>query len=150
MRHIMNSLERGIMTADQDCYRKAHEIIENATCDNYDSKNDELIAKFMTAQQQTINFIAAVKHYQVKNPQQVRFDELLQNDTDTRDLLTARRNDAAVPRIGIAIAMSKILADARTRGLNPLDSQNIPVNLMDLLRKAFAAGASTFGNGCID
>ncbi len=150
MRHIMNSLERGIMTADQDCYRKAHEIIENATCDNYDSKNDELITKFLNAQQQTINFIAAVKHYKVENPKQVRFDELLQNDTDARDLLTARRNDAAVPRIGIAIAMSKILADARTRGLNPLDSQNIPINLLDLLRKAFAAGASTFGNGCID
>ena len=150
MRHIMNSLERGIMTADQDCYRKAHEIIENATCDNYDVKNDELITKLMAAQQQTINFIAAVKHYQVADPKQVRFDELLQADIGARDLLTARRNDAAVPRIGIAIAMSKILADARIRGLNPLDSQNIPVNLMDLLRKAFAAGASTFGNGCID
>ncbi len=149
-RHIMDSLERGIMTADQDCYRKAHEIIEDATCDNYDSNNDELITKFMTAQQQTINFIARIKCYQVAHPNQVKLEELLQNDIDARDLLTARRNDAAVPRIGIAIAMSKILANAKARNLNPLDSQNIPVNLLDLLRKAFAAGASTFGNGCID
>jgi hypothetical protein len=150
MKHIMDSLERGIMTADQDCYRKAHEIIENATCDDYDSSNDMLISKFTRAQQQTINFIAVVKHYKVADPNKVKLDELLQGDTGTRDLLTARRNDAAVPRIGIAIAMSKILANARAKALNPLDSQNIPVNLLDLLRKAFAAGASTFGNGCID
>ncbi len=150
MRHIINSLERGIMTADQDCYRKAHTIIEEATGDNYDPDKDPLTNKLIAAQQHTINFIAAVKRYQVADPKTVKIEELLQNDKDARDLLIARRNDAAVPRIGIAIAMSKILANAKAQGLNPLDSKNIPANQLDLLRKAFAAGASTFGNGCID
>lgn len=150
IKHNIDSLERAIITSDQDCYRKAHEIIEQATNSEYKSGNDLLILKFLKAQQSTINFIAAVKGYKVKDPKKVLIDELMQNDSSTRDLLIARRNDAAVPRIGIAVAMSKILAYAKENNLNPLDKQNIPINLLDLLRKAFAAGASTFGNGCID
>lgn len=150
VKHIINSLERAIITSDQDCYRKAHEIIEYATSPDYKSGNDLLILKFLNAQQSTINFIALIKGYKVKNSKKVLIEELMQDDISTRDLLIARRNDAAVPRIGIAIAMSKIFAHAKSLGLNPLMKETIPINLLDLLRKAFAAGASTFGNGCID
>jgi phosphoenolpyruvate carboxylase len=148
--HIIGSLERGIISADQDCYRKAHTIIESATNPDYNSSNDLLILKLVAAQQNTLNFIAQVKNYSVNNPKKVLITEIMQDDIKTRDLLIARRNDAAVPRLGIAVAMAQILQHAKSNNLNPLDEANIPTNLMDLLRKAFAAGASTFGNGCID
>lgn len=149
-KHIIDSLERGVITGDQDCYRKAHELIELSTNPEYKADKDILLNKLRNAQQTCINFIAKIKNYQVENPEQVRIEELMQNDHSARDLLIARRNDAAVPRIGIALSMREILANAKNSNLNPLDSKNIPVNLLDLLRKAFAAGASTFGNGCID
>lgn len=149
-RHIIDSLERGVITGDQECYRKAHELIELSTDPGYKADTDELLAKLKNAQQSCINFIAKVKNYQVLDPNQVKINELMQNNPSARDLLIARRNDAAVPRIGIALSMSQILTNAKVKNINPLDSQNIPVNLLDLLRKAFAAGASTFGNGCID
>jgi len=109
-----------------------------------------LIFKLLDAQQNTLNFIAQVKKYKVTNPKKVTITEIMQDDIEARDLLIARRNDAAVPRLGIALAMSQILNHCKENNLNPLDKSNIPVNLLDLLRKAFAAGASTFGNGCID
>jgi hypothetical protein len=86
----------------------------------------------------------------VANPKKVQLEELMQNDPAQRDLLLARRNDAAIPRMGIAVSIAKILEHARAKNLNPLAVENIPADLLDLLRKAFAAGASTFGNGCID
>lgn len=150
VRHVIDSLERGIISADQDCYRKAHSLIELATQPNYNSSNDLLILKLLQAQQNTLNFIAKVKNYKVQNPKKVLITEIMQDDIKTRDLLIARRNDAAVPRLGIAIAMREILQHCKEKNLNPLDKQSIPVNLLDLLRKAFASGASTFGNGCID
>lgn len=150
VRHSIDSLERGIISADQECYRKAHSIIEAATEPDYNSGNDLLIFKLLDAQQNTLNFIAKVKNYKVENPNKVTITEIMQDDIGTRDLLIARRNDAAVPRLGIAFAMSQILENCKENNLNPLDQANIPVNLLDLLRKAFAAGASTFGNGCID
>lgn len=148
--HMISSLEKGIMTADQECYRRAHAIIEKATNPNYRSGDDLLILKFLKAQQDTMNFIAYIKDYRVANPKKVQLEELMQNDPAQRDLLLARRNDAAVPRMGIAVSISKILEHARNKNLNPLAAENIPADLLDLLRKAFAAGASTFGNGCID
>jgi len=148
--HMISSLEKGIMTADQECYRRAHAIIEKATNPNYRSGDDLLILKFLKAQQDTMNFIAYIKDYRVANPKKVQLEELMQNDPAQRDLLLARRNDAAIPRMGIAVSISKILEHARNKNLNPLAAENIPADLLDLLRKAFAAGASTFGNGCID
>jgi phosphoenolpyruvate carboxylase len=148
--HMISSLEKGIMTADQQCYRRAHAIIEKATNPNYRSGDDLLILKFLKAEQDTLNFIALVKNYRVDNPQKVKLEELMQDNPAERDLLLARRNDAAIPRMGIAISIAKILEHARENNLNPLAAQNIPTELLDLLRKAFAAGASTFGNGCID
>jgi hypothetical protein len=148
--HMISSLEKGIMTADQECYRRAHAIIEKATNPNYRSGDDLLILKFLKAQQETMNFIAYIKNYRVANPKKVQLEELMQNDPAQRDLLLARRNDAAIPRMGIAVSIAKILEHARAKNLNPLAVENIPADLLDLLRKAFAAGASTFGNGCID
>jgi len=148
--HMISSLEKGIMTADQECYRRAHAIIEKATNPNYRSGDDLLILKFLKAQQDTMNFIAFIKDYRVANPKKVQLEELMQNDPAQRDLLLARRNDAAIPRMGIAVSISKILEHAHSKNLNPLAVENIPADLLDLLRKAFAAGASTFGNGCID
>lgn len=149
-KHIIDSLERGILTADQECYRKAHEIIEEATNPDYISGNDLLILKLLAGQQSTINFVAKIKKYQVENPKKVLITELMQDNITHRDLLVARRNDAAIPRIAIAKAMAEIFNYCKENDLNPLDQANIPTNLLDLLRKAFAAGASTFGNGCID
>ena len=150
LRHMIDSLERGIITADHDCYRYARELLEQSYNPNYKSANDKLIFKFINAQQATLNFVAAVKHYKVKHSNKVQFTEILQADPEYRDLMIARRNDAAVPRLGIALAMAEIFGHCRQEGVNPLSVENIPNNLLDLLRKAFAAGASTFGNGCID
>lgn len=149
-RHMIDSLERGIFTADQDCYRQAHEMIEHATDQTYRSGDDLLLLSFIKGQQDTINFVAAIKGYKVENPKKVQLRELMQDNHEERDLLLARRDDAAVPRIGLARAISEILLYAKENKLNPLEEKNIPLNLTDLLRKAFAAGASTFGNGCID
>ncbi|MDD9899142.1 MAG: phosphoenolpyruvate carboxylase [Candidatus Melainabacteria bacterium] len=150
LRHIIDSLEKGIISADQDCYRKAHAVIELATDANYQASEDKLLNKLYQAQQEVLNFVAAVKNYQVADAENVKLGELMQEQTDLRELLIARRNDAAVPRLGIAYAMSEILQHAKNQQLNPLDAEKLPENLLDLLRKAFAAGASTFGNGCID
>ena len=150
VRHMIDSLERGIFTADQACYRQAHEMIELSTNPEYRSGNDHLILNFIQAQQDTINFVAAVKDYKVTDSKKVDLQELMQDNPAQRDLLLARRDDAAVPRIGLAKAISEIFTYAKENDLNPLDEKNIPANLLDLLRKAFAAGASTFGNGCID
>ena len=150
IKHIMDSLEKGIFTCDQACYRKAHEIIELATNNDYRSGNDKLILSFLQAEQDTINFVAKVKNYNTENPQKVKLSELMPNEIAQRDLLLARRDDAAIPRIGLAKAIAEIFIYTKEQNLNPLDEKNIPINLLDLLRKAFAAGASTFGNGCID
>ncbi len=150
LRHIVGSLERGIITADQDCYKKAHQIIQSALKPDYDVEKDDLIKKFKQGEQATMNFVASIKKYKLNKPDQVMLEDLMQDSPSERDLLIARRNDAAVPRLGIAIAMSKILSYSKEKNLNPLDAENIPENYLDLLRKAFAAGASTFGNGCID
>lgn len=148
MKHIVDSLEKGIMSSDQACYKKAHTIIELSTDAKYQAANDKLLTKLAQGEQETMNFVALIKGYKVADPKQVRIEELMQGQEDLRDLLIARRNDAAVPRLGIALAMSEILAQSQVNKTNPLDE--VPENLLDLLRKAFAAGASTFGNGCID
>ncbi|MCE2929125.1 MAG: phosphoenolpyruvate carboxylase [Candidatus Caenarcaniphilales bacterium] len=150
MKHIIDSLEKGIMTADQDCYRRAHEIIEKTIDPSYNSANDLLIFKLLAAQQSTMNFVALVKKYKVNNPQKVLITELLQSNLAEKDLMLARRNDAAVPRMGIAVSIAQIFEHCKKHSVNPLARENIPENLLDLIRKAFAAGASTFGNGCID
>lgn len=150
MKHVIDSLEKGIISSDQACYRKAHFIIEQATDPEYKVSEDLLIDKLSTAQQETMNFVALIKSYQVEDSSRVKIEELMQDQADLRDLLIARRNDAAVPRLAIALAMSEILKKTQAENLNPLDRENIPENMLDLLRKAFAAGASTFGNGCID
>lgn len=147
MKHLIDSLERGIFVSDQDCYRKNYEIIEQASNPSYKSGNDLFILKLLSLQQSTINFVALIKKYKNKNPQKVLLQELMLGD---KDLMMARRNDAAIPRMGIAIGMSKILSHAKKAKFNPLDPTKIPPNYLDALRKAFAAGASTFGNGCID
>ena len=149
-KHIIDSLERGIFTSDLDTYASAREIIENQISTNYQAKDDILLQKLIKANQATRNFIALIKKYPVANPEEVKLNELLQNNTEERDLLIARRNDAAVPRLGIAYSMAQIIADSKERNVNPLDATNIQSKYLDLLRKAFAAGASTFGNGCID
>lgn len=149
-RHIIDSVERGIFTADQDCYRQAHEMIELSTNPEYKSGNDVLVLKFLQGEQETINFVAAVKGYKTENPKKVKLRELMQSNPKERDLLLARRDDAAIPRIGLARSIAEILSHTKSNDVNPLDENNIPLNLLDLLRKAFAAGASTFGNGCID
>ena len=149
-RHMIDSLERGIFTADQACYRQAHEMIEISTNPEYKSGNDRLLLSFIQAEQDTINFVAVIKGYKVVDPRKVILRELMQDNPQERDLLLARRDDAAIPRIGLARAIAEILSYTKEKDLNPLDEKNIPLNLTDLLRKAFAAGASTFGNGCID
>ncbi len=148
--HIMDSLERGIFTADLDIYSSARAVIEGQISDTYKPEEDVLLQKLITANQATRNFIAHIKKYPVANPEKVKLTELLQNSPDERDLMLARRNDAAVPRLGIAYSMSQIIADSKERKVNPLDITTIQTKYLDLLRKAFAAGASTFGNGCID
>jgi hypothetical protein len=147
-RHIIDSLERGIMTTDFDCYAQAYTIIETATNPSYKSENDLWLINVRKAHQASMNFIAEVKRYRKKR--KIKIEQLLQNNKFERDLLSARRNDAAIPRMGIAIAMREILIHCKSKDLNPLAVENIPNYLLDLLRKAFAAGASTFGNGCID
>jgi phosphoenolpyruvate carboxylase len=149
-RHMIDSLERGIFTADQACYRQAHEMIELSTNSDYRSGDDRLLLSFIQAEQETINFVAAVKGYKVDNPKKVDLRELMQHNPQERDLLLARRDDAAIPRIGLARAIAEIFKYTKAKDINPLEETNIPLNLTDLLRKAFAAGASTFGNGCID
>ncbi len=148
VRHVIDSLEKGVFTMDMNCYAMAHSIIERATDPDYKADEDLLLKRLLEAEQAVRNFIAVVKNY--PKTTNVALENLLIHDTETRDLLIARRNDAAVPRIGIAIAMNKIIASAAKAGLNPLDPRNISVAQLDLLRKAFASGASTFGNGCID
>jgi len=146
--HIVNSLEKGLFTMDMRCYSTAHTIVERATNASYQAEQDPLIKSFLAAQIAARDFVAKIKGYPVT--QNCNLKNLLIDDTETRDLLMARRNDAAVPRIGIAIAMARIIKSAHERGVNPLDIRNISVAQLDLVRKAFAAGASTFGNGCID
>lgn len=149
-KHMINSLEKGIMTADIEAYEKAHEIIEKASRSDYSSKNDPLIRKFFQAKQSTKNFIAFIKSYDVGDPEKVKFSELMQDDPESRDLFIARKNDAAIPRLALAQTISLIIKEASEKNLNPLSIKNISKENLDLLRKAFAAGASTFGNGCID
>jgi phosphoenolpyruvate carboxylase len=149
-KHMIDSLERGIFTADQACYRQAHEMIEHATDSDYKSANDILILKFIQGQQATLNFVAKIKNYKVEKEDKVSLRELMQDNPEERDLLLARRDDAAIPRLGLARSICEILSFAKENDTNPLEEENIPCNLKDLLRKAFAAGASTFGNGCID
>jgi phosphoenolpyruvate carboxylase len=148
--HMMNSLEKGIMTADIEAYQRAHELIERATHKNYKSEEDSLIQKIIQAKQNTKNFIACIKSYVVKDSHRVQFQELMQDDPEGRDLLIARKNDAAIPRIALAYTLSLIIREAHEKTINPLAVENISKENLDLLRKAFAAGASTFGNGCID
>ncbi|MDA0771875.1 MAG: phosphoenolpyruvate carboxylase [Cyanobacteria bacterium] len=150
IKHVIDSLEKGIISSDQACYKKAHSIIEQATDANYKVTEDLLINKLAIAEQETMNFVALIKNYQIEDSMLVKIEELMQDQPDLRDLLIARRNDAAVPRLAIALAMSEILKKTQAENSNPLDRKNIPENMLDLLRKAFAAGASTFGNGCID
>jgi phosphoenolpyruvate carboxylase len=148
VKHMIDSLEKGVFTMDMNCYAMAHSIIERATNTAYKADDDLLLKHLLEAEQAVRDFIAKVKNY--PKTKQVALEDLLIHDTETRDLLIARRNDAAVPRTGIAIAMNKIIAAAYKAGLNPLDPRNISAPQLDLLRKAFASGASTFGNGCID
>lgn len=150
IRHMIDSLERGVITADMSCYKEAHTIIERANNSSYDPHKDELVSKLTHAQQSTINFIAEIKQYQAADKAKVQIHELMPGDTAYRDLLIARRNDAAVPRLGLAVSIAEILKHNASKKRNPIALENIPDNLLDLLRKAFAAGASTFGNGCID
>ncbi len=148
IKHIIDSLEKGLFTMDMRCYSTAHSIVERATDPSYDATKDTLMQSFLLAQVAARDFVAKIKNY--PKTQDCKLLDLLINDTETRDLLMARRNDAAVPRIGIAIAMARIIRSAHERSVNPLDIRNISVPQLDLLRKAFASGASTFGNGCID
>lgn len=150
LRHIIDSLERGVFTADLSAYSEARKIIESVFRDNYSIESDLLLNKLIEANQATINFIAQIKKYKVNNPQKVLLKELLQDNPEERDLLLARRDDAVVPRLGLAYSISKILKYCKENQLNPLSINNIPLKYLDLLRKAFSAGASTFGNGCID
>lgn len=146
VKHMIDSLEKGAFTTDINCYLKAHSMVEFASNSDYDVTKDPLAEKLIKSQAALIQFIAEIKSYGKVS----QLEDLLQDDPETRDLLIARRNDAAVPRLGIAYAMAEILANAKTKSVNPLDIKNIELEHLDLLRKAFAAGASTFGNGCID
>ncbi len=148
VRHVIDSLEKGLFTMDMNCYAAAHTIVERATDESYNPEQDPLVQRFVQAQTSARDFVARIKNY--PKTKDCLLEDLLLDDAETRDLLRARRNDAAVPRIGIAIAMARIIKSAAQKGLNPLDIRNISVPQLDLLRKAFASGASTFGNGCID
>jgi len=150
LRHIVDSLERGVFTADLDAYAQARKIIESVYNPEYSNEDDVLLQKLMHGNQATRNFIAKVKNYKVQDPQRVSLKELLQDNPEERDLLLARRDDAVIPRIGLAYSISKIINHCKENQLNPLSIANIPLKYLDLLRKAFSAGASTFGNGCID
>ena len=150
LRHIMDSLERGIFTSDLDTYEAARNCIETVTKPDYNSKDDTLLQKLIYGNQATRNFIARVKKYPIADAANVKLSDLLQDKPDERDLLIARRNDAAVPRLGIAYSIANIIADSKARNVNPLAIETMQIRYLDLLRKAFAAGASTFGNGCID
>lgn len=150
LRHIVDSLERGVFTADLDAYAQARKIIESVYNPEYSNEADVLLQKLMQGNQSTRNFIASVKNYKVQDPRKVSLKELLQDNLEERDLLLARRDDAVIPRIGLAYSISKIVNHCKENQLNPLSITNIPLKYLDLLRKAFSAGASTFGNGCID
>jgi phosphoenolpyruvate carboxylase len=150
IKHMIDSLERGVFTADPEAYQCAHTLIAHTLNSSYDSSKDTLMQRIISGNQVTRNFVAKIKDYTVANPDKVRLEDLMQTCPEERALLIARRNDAAVPRMGIAYSMSRILENCRYRGLNPLEIDSISLPNLDLLRKAFAAGASTFGNGCID
>ncbi len=148
LKHMIDSLEKGLFTMDISCYAAAHSIIQQATDPRYEVSQDPLIKRLVEAEAAARTFVAKIKGY--PNTQNLRLEDLLVHDPETRDLLIARRNDAVIPRMGLAVVMSKIIRDAKAGAVNPLDPTAISPSNLDLLRKAFVAGASTFGTGCID
>jgi phosphoenolpyruvate carboxylase len=150
LKHIIDSLERGIFTADMAAYSEARKIIESASNPHYRVEEDKLLQKLIIGNRATKSFIAKVKGYKVSDPENISLKELLQNNPEERDLLLARRDDAVIPRLGLAYSINKIIRHCKENELNPLSINSIPLKYLDLLRKAFSAGASTFGNGCID
>ena len=131
-------------------YYEAMKIIESASNPHYKAEEDKLLQKLIIGNRATKSFIAKVKGYKVSDPENISLKELLQNNPEERGLLLARRDDAVIPRLGLAYSISKILRHCKENELNPLSINSIPLKYLDLLRKAFSAGASTFGNGCID
>ncbi len=161
-RHMIDTLERGLMAVDMESYAASNEIIEKST-GAYDPDEDQLLAKFKLCVKDALRAIAAIKYLKSEIPETVNYFDMMHasknpnwinfnkpQERELGDLFRARRNDAVVPRIGLSKVIAEIFRKSKAAGQNPADFLNSNDELLVLMRTLLSVCSSNGGTGCTD